>query len=163
VTQYTIRPIAPTDKPLVEKLLTEAWGAPSVYALSLGGMLDASTLPGFLAHDGDDLAGLLTYRHTGTTVDIVTLNSYRPGAGTLLISSLAGEARSRNAHRIRVSTTNDNTPALRFYQRRGFHLTALHPNAVTESRRHKPQIPTHGVDNLPIRDELELELPLTAN
>jgi hypothetical protein len=57
-------------------------------------------------------------------------------------------------------TTNDNLGALRFYQRRGLRLVALHVGAVAESRRLKPSIPEVGHDGIPIRDELELELEL---
>jgi hypothetical protein len=54
-------------------------------------------------------------------------------------------------------TTNDNAPAIRFYQRRGWDLVALHRDAVNESRRLKPEIPATGVDGIPIRHELEFE------
>lgn len=54
-------------------------------------------------------------------------------------------------------TTNDNTVALRFYQKRGFVLAAIHRNALEESRRLKPSIPLVGIDGIPIRDETELE------
>jgi ribosomal protein S18 acetylase RimI-like enzyme len=57
-------------------------------------------------------------------------------------------------------TTNDNTPALRFYQKRGFVLSALRPNAIAENRKVKPEIPLTGQDGIPIRDELELEMHL---
>jgi hypothetical protein len=55
-------------------------------------------------------------------------------------------------------TTNDNTHALRFYHRLGFRLAALHPGAVEAARRLKPEIPLLGLDEIPIRDELELEI-----
>jgi len=57
-------------------------------------------------------------------------------------------------------TTNDNTRALRFYQKRGFHLVAVYPNSLNESRRLKPQIPIIGIDGIPLRDEIELEITL---
>jgi hypothetical protein len=57
-----------------------------------------------------------------------------------------------------VITTNDNLDALRFYQRRGFRLAALHRGAVDDSRaRLKPQIPPIGDHGIKLRDELELE------
>jgi ribosomal protein S18 acetylase RimI-like enzyme len=59
-----------------------------------------------------------------------------------------------------VTTTNDNTRALRFYQRAGFRLTALRVGAVAEARKVKPEIPSHGLDGIPIRDELELTMEL---
>lgn len=50
--------------------------------------------------------------------------------------------------------------ALRFYQRRGFRLMALRPDAVTRGRRLKPEIALLGHDGIPIRDEIELEIHL---
>lgn len=41
---------------------------------------------------------------------------------------------------------------------RGFTLCALRPGAVIESRKRKPQIPQLGHHNIPIRDEIELEI-----
>lgn len=56
--------------------------------------------------------------------------------------------------------TNDNTIALRFYQRRGFDLVALHRDAVTRARAElKPSIPLE-IDGIPLRHELELEMRL---
>ena len=51
--------------------------------------------------------------------------------------------------------------ALGFYQKRGFRLVAVHPGAVNESRKLKPEIPLIGNDGIPIRDEIELEIVLT--
>ena len=108
-----------------------------------------------------DVAGLITYRIDPMTLDIATLNSYRPGAGTALIEATASAARVAGARRLRVTTTNDNTRALRFYQRRGFRLAAVHPDAMTKARRkHKPQIPEIGQHGIPIRDEIDLVFPL---
>ena len=61
------------------------------------------------------------------------------------------------SHRWQI-TTNDNLPALRFYQKRGFHLVAVYPDALAESRRLKPEISHIGLDGIPLRDEIELEL-----
>ena len=47
-----------------------------------------------------------------------------------------------------------------FYQRRGFDLVALYRNAVTESRKLKPEIPNAGFDGIAIRHELEMEYML---
>ena len=60
-----------------------------------------------------------------------------------------------------VVTTNDNIEALRFYQRRGFRLTLIRPGAVDRSRAElKPEIPESGAFDIPLRDELELEMRL---
>ena len=57
---------------------------------------------------------------------------------------------------LRLTSTNDNLPALKFYQKRGFVLHRLLPGAVERSREIKPEIPLLGVDGIPIREEIEL-------
>ncbi|MNV93512.1 hypothetical protein D3C71_1882140 [compost metagenome] len=57
-------------------------------------------------------------------------------------------------------TSNDNTRAIRFYQKRGLDLKAVHRDAITEARKLKPSIPLIGMDGIPIRHELEFELTL---
>jgi hypothetical protein len=37
-------------------------------------------------------------------------------------------------------------------------LVAVHPNALEQSRQLKPEIPLIGLDGIPLRDEIELEL-----
>jgi ribosomal protein S18 acetylase RimI-like enzyme len=160
VTLYTLRPVEPRDRPVIERLLTEAWGSAVVYAVELGGLVDASALPGWLAEQERAVLGLLTYRVSGSSLDIVTVNAYRDGAGigTALVEKITALAPALGAKRVRVATTNDNTDALRFYQRCGFRLTAVRPDAMTKARRrHKPQIPEIGHHGIPIRDEINLE------
>ena len=57
-------------------------------------------------------------------------------------------------------TTNDNLPALAFYQKRGFRIVAVRPGAIERARVMKPSIPLCGLDSIPIRDEIELEIDL---
>lgn len=166
MTLYTLRPIEPADKPGVARLLVEAWGSVMVYAVALGGLVDASLLPGWIVEQQRQVVGLLTYRISGATLDIVTINAFRAGAGvgTALVEKLAGQASALGARRIRAATTNDNTDALRFYQLRGFRLTGVRPDAMTKARRkHKPELPELGHHGIPIRDEVDLELDVTSS
>ena len=57
---------------------------------------------------------------------------------------------------LRLPTTNDNLPALKFYQKRGFVLQRVLPGAVERSREIKPEIPLLGVDFIPISEEIDL-------
>ena len=57
-------------------------------------------------------------------------------------------------------TTNDNTHALRFYQKWGLRLARLYPNLLEEWRRAKPEMGTVGFDGIPLRDAFELEMML---
>jgi ribosomal protein S18 acetylase RimI-like enzyme len=79
------------------------------------------------------------------------------GIGSALLLAVVYAAGSAGCRRVWLITTNDNVNALRFYQKRGFRLVALYPDAVTASRRIKPEIPLVGNDGIPLRDELELE------
>lgn len=62
--------------------------------------------------------------------------------------------------RLRVVTTNDNIEALKFYQKRGFKFTNIHQNAMMKLRQCKSQLPTAGVNGIPLRDVIELETAL---
>ncbi|GAB3881051.1 hypothetical protein GCM10029964_036460 [Kibdelosporangium lantanae] len=107
---------------------------------------------------GGERVGLLTYRPHGGSWEITSLDATVPGvgAGSALLTEVRTRARAHGVGRVRLVTTNDNTSALRFYQRRGFDLVAVHRDAVTEARKLKPTIPLRA-DGIPIRHELVLE------
>ena len=161
MTQYTLRTVTAADKPTVVPLLVREWGSAMVSALSIGGVIDASELPGWLAESDGEVVGLLTYLVRGDTAELVTINAFAGGGvGAALLTALVDECRGTGVRRIHVTTTNDNTRALRFYQRAGFRLTALWVDAVAAARKLKPEIPLRGLDDIPVRDELELVLEL---
>jgi GNAT superfamily N-acetyltransferase len=141
-------------------LIGERWGADTVAAH--GRLYRPADLPGFVALEGDEPIGLLTYRVEGDACEIVTIDSLVEGrgAGTALLAAVADGARRAGCRRLWLITTNDNLPALRFYEKRGFSLAAVHRGAVAESRKLKPEIPLLGLGGVPIRDELELEFEL---
>ena len=156
----TVVPLGPAHRDWANALLTENWGATQI--ISRGVLHDAAHLPGFVALRSDVPSGLATYHHTGTDCELVSLDSTTAGAGigTALIGAVRAHAIATGCRRVWLITTNDNLAALRFYQRRGFVLVAVHRDAIAESRRLKPQIPLIGAHDIPIRDEIELESPL---
>lgn len=118
---------------------------------------------GFVAEELGQPVGLITYRiDPDGDCEVVTIDSVNEhrGVGTLLIGAMMAEARRRGCRRMWLITTNDNLDALRFYQRRGFRLVEVRPDALTESRKLKPEISEVGEFGIPLRDELVLELPL---
>lgn len=159
--QFTLRPLAPADANWIPALMAEWWGSPIVVVHHATYV--PHELPGFVALDNETPIGILTYHLDGAACEIVTLNSLREGQGigSALIEAAAEVARQAGCSRLWLITTNDNLHALRFYQKRGFALAALYPNAVTRSRQIKPEIPLVGNDGIPLRDELELEMALT--
>jgi ribosomal protein S18 acetylase RimI-like enzyme len=150
----------PDDVGDVAAVLVGSWG--STLVVGRGVVRDASLLPGFLAERNGVVVGLLTYAVIGDEMEVVTVDALerQRGTGSLLIEAAVGRARELGLRRVWLITTNDNVDALRFYQRRGFRLAALYPNAIEASRRLKPAIPELGAYGIPIRDELELEFPL---
>jgi GNAT superfamily N-acetyltransferase len=108
----------------------------------------------------DDWAGVITFMVRGEECEITSLDSLHEGKGigTKLINQVLQEAKEKKCRRVFLITTNDNLHALGFYQRRGFELVAIHLGALNESRKIKPTIPLIGENNIPLRDEIELEL-----
>jgi len=97
---------------------------------------------------------------SGQQCEVLTLHATEQwhGVGTALIEAVEQMAAGHGCARLWLITTNDNADALRFYQRRGFQLAAIHRRAVDDSRsRLKPEIPAAGAYGIPIRDEIELE------
>jgi ribosomal protein S18 acetylase RimI-like enzyme len=143
-------------------VLTRSWGSTQV--VSCGRLHDALELPGLVAGFDEERIGLLTWSVEGDECEVVTIDSLvqRRGVGRALLEAATEEAIALGCRRLWLITTNDNLPALRFYQRLGWDLVALHRGAVDEARQLKPEIPHVGLDGIALRHELELELSLPA-
>jgi len=160
VRELVVRPVQESDRPTVEWLTTQLWGAAEVVVHD--GVFYPAALPGFIAERVGRIAGLVTFDVRPGVLEIVTINALdkHTGIGTLLIEAIRAEAKRRGCHEIMLTTTNDNIGALRFYQRRGFRLAALRPGAVDRSRLLKPEIPRTGDYGIPLRDEIDLTCPV---
>lgn len=123
---------------------------------------DASTLDGFLVEsDGRPVGCGLWYEIEGDAELVVLVTTYRgAGAGTALLDAVIEYARANGWKRLWLIATNDNTDALRLYQRAGWDWVGWHRDAVIDSRRLKPELPQTGAHQIPIRHEIELEYPL---
>jgi len=155
-----IHPLTPTDRDWVRRKIIAAWGAETIVVHET--VYHPAELPGFIAEAEGEIAGLLTYHLEGEACEIVTLDAWRTGlgVGTALIETVRQAAGREKCRRLWLVTTNDNLPALRFYQKRGFVIATVHLNAIEKDRRLKPEIPLTGMDGIPIRDEIELEMML---
>jgi GNAT superfamily N-acetyltransferase len=157
-----VRPLTEVDRAWARDYLTEQWGS-DVMAVD-GELLRPWEHEGFVASSDGTPVGLLTYRlHRDRSLEVTTLTAWPQwkGTGSVLLAAAAEAGRAQGCQRLWLVTTNDNLDALRFYQRRGLRLAALRPEAVNESRRIKPDIPTFGHTGIAIRDELVLEMALT--
>jgi ribosomal protein S18 acetylase RimI-like enzyme len=157
---FTIRPIESRDREWALGVVRE-WGAD--YVVSRGRVIHAAELPGFCAvgPNGKRL-GLATYEIAGEECQLVTLHAFERfrGIGTSLLSAVRDAAAAADCRRLWLITTNDNLDALRFYQRRGLELVAVHRGLREVAQRLKPSIPLIGEFGIPILDEIELEIEL---
>jgi len=156
----TIDRITLSDREWVLEVF-RGWGAD--FVLSRGRKVYSTELDGFVARDeSGKRVGLITFEIVDDQCEIVTLDAFTKfsGIGTKLIEAIRDEIKSSGVRRLWLITTNDNLDAMRFYQKRGFLLAAVHINAMEKSREMKPSIPLVGYYGIPIRDEIEFEMIL---
>ena len=124
-----------------------------------GEIIDGTKLDGFLLQEDNTIIGLVTYTFFGDICEIVSIDSKREnmGIGSALLKEIEKIAIDNQCKKMRLITTNDNMRALQFYQKRGYYLTKLYPNAMEEVRKQKPSVPLIGENGIPLRDEIELE------
>jgi len=155
----TVRPIAARDLHEIRAELDTHWHSNEIW--SLGRCHQADALPGFVAEIDGAFAGLVTINLDpgAWQCEVITLSSRSPqhGAGGALLAAAEEFARAHDCGRIYLTTTNDNTHAIRFYQRRGWQFAALHKGIVDRVRAVVPEIPLLGFDGIQVRDEIEFE------
>ncbi|MBO1627888.1 GNAT family N-acetyltransferase [Bacillus arachidis] len=137
--------------------MRENWG--STLMVSRGRAHQLDQLPGFIAIEDNRIIGIITYEIRGNDCEIVSLDSFKEkkGTGTKLVEYVIDIAKKQCCKKVWLITTNDNTNALRFYQKRDFIMTNLYIDAVKEARKIKREIPLIGYDNIAISHEIQLE------
>ena len=158
---FSVRPTDRWDRAWVLDMVHQ-WGGTD-YVISRARVIFPADLPGFCAvGEGEVPLGLATYEVFDGECQVVTLHALREhqGVGTALLAAVREVAERAGCRRLWLITTNDNLDALRFYQRRAFELVAVHRDLREVARRLKPSIPLVGSYGIPIRDEIELEIPL---
>jgi len=155
-----IREITKNDTNWIIKFITENWGSDKI--ITRGKIYHVKDLPGFVIIQNKEIIALILYSTKGHNCEIISMNSKKQnkGLGTLLLNHIKEHAKKIGCIRLWLVTTNDNLSALRFYQKRGFIIKAIYPNAIDISRKLRPEIPLVGKDGVPLRDEIELEMSL---
>lgn len=155
-----IRKLASDYRDSVNAYVRYLWGGPLI--VSLGHMYDSSRLPGFVAEAGGALLGAILYRMEEEECEVSALFSLVQGvgAGTKLLDAVVDAAKQKHARRVWLITTNDDTLAIRFYQKYGFSLKAVHIGAFEVTRKLKGELPDRGNDGIPIEHEFEFEIIL---
>ncbi len=156
-----IQPAGSVDSQALLDYLVAVWHSEAVVAH------DERMYPaehsGFVALEGGEIVGHVSYRGEDGRCEITAIAAtpQHAGTGTRLLEAAIDAARDDGLETVWLTSTNDNLDAIRFYQRRGFRLSAFRPGAVDRARETlKPEIPVVGAYGIPMRDELDFELSL---
>ena len=141
------------------------WGNPII---TKGNIIDIYDLPGFVVIDNNIIAGAVLYQIIDGDCEIVAMYSLKQnaGIGTALINAVIHYVKNKSCKRVWLITTNDNTHAIRFYQKRGFTLKNVHINAFKVTQQLKGIVgdgkdnTVLGIDDIPILHEFEFEIIL---
>jgi len=156
--ETNIIPITSKYRTFVDSHIAKNWAGP--FVVSRRALHDTRTQQGFVAVTSGEVVGYVLYNIAHGECEITVLESLRPkqGIGHVLVDAIIRVAKEMELSRVWLITTNDNTPAIRFYQRCEFTLKAVHINSMEESRKLKPQIPLIGLNGIPLVHEIEFEI-----
>ncbi|WP_245630169.1 GNAT family N-acetyltransferase [Alicyclobacillus acidiphilus] len=146
------------DTAWLRDLWLSEWGGEGM--VSRGHVYHLQDLQALVAVDATGgYVGAATYRiDPAGDIELMSLNATTRGVGigSKLLAEVEAIAARSGAGRVWLITSNDNLDAIRFYQRRGYRMVAVHIGAVDEARRLKPTIPLVGEHGIDIHDEIEL-------
>lgn len=135
--------------------------------VSLGVLHHLRDNEGLVAVEGEERLGFAVYRldlpaGEVSRIELIGLRAVNQwaGTGTALMDELEARARAVGASAIYLCTTNDNLSALRFYQRRGYHIKTVHPGEfrnILKIKGFDPDTEVIGQGGIRIRDEIVLE------
>jgi GNAT superfamily N-acetyltransferase len=140
------------DRAAALDLFTRDIGRTEVIGFGEVVALDATAI--VVADMQGEISGALAWKRRDAALQIVALATdpmwQRSGVGAYLLAEAELAARREGLSRVVVSSSNDNLPALYFYQRHGYRITEVVPDAMQGQ-------PHPGFADIPVRDELRLE------
>ncbi len=149
------------DKTAFLALMMRHWGS---HRMMIGlRVYDCAELPlhGLFSPSGE-LLSVASWAMDGDIAVLCALHALSPGQGAAiqLLDAVKAAAKAKGATRLRAMVTNDNLPAMAFYQKQGFRFSGLYVEAIDHYRSVIPTIITTGHQDIPVRDALELEIAL---
>jgi len=154
--EYTIHKVVlDQERKKIREFVHRFWGEEE--QLTFDRKFMVAELPAYTAKLENDIIGFISFTETDDAIMIVALGvmpQYQGcGVGRSLIEKIETEAKRRMKKKLLVSTSNDDLPALAFYQSLGFQIYMVKPNIIAE--KHGEVL--KGIGGLPIRDELRLQ------
>lgn len=159
-TTIKLRSSTSQDNKWLEELMNREWGGLPLVIREK--KYYPTSLDGIIAENEHGIAGFLFYEVRDQDCEIIVFEVFDKfkRIGTQILNKLKEIATNKKCRRLYLMTTNDNLDALRFYQKRGFHICDIHLDSVKHSRKIKPTIGMTGDHGIPVRDEIDLEFLL---
>lgn len=152
---YIITPKSAQDKQTISKFVRTFWGEEE--QLTFDREFKVPELPGYVAKTENKIVGFISTGESDNATIIVALGVVPKhqafGIGERLIAKVERDAKRNKKEMLLVSTSNDDLPALGFYQKLGFQICEVKPNAI--AIKHGKIL--CGIGKLPVRDELRLK------
>ena len=144
------------ERKKIREIVQRFWGEEE--QLTFDRKFIVTELPTYVAKkSGNNIIGFVSFAEMRNAIVIVALGilpQYQnAGVGKSLIEKVEAETRRLGKKKLLVSTSNDDLPALAFYQFLGFQIYEVKPNVIAE----KHGMVLKGIGGLPIRDELRLQ------
>ena len=132
---------------------------------AFGEVVSLESVPGLIVAEMEtDISGALAWRRLRDALQVVALATdpmwQRSGVGGHLLAEAEMVARRERLSRVIIATTNDNLPAVYFYQRRGYRITDVVRGAGAQ---HAAAPAATGFADIPVMDELRLEKVLPSS
>jgi len=155
----TVLTAGPEQRAHVVKILLDFWGKTD-NMLTFGKTWDLLAERSVLGYVGNELAGIITWaphEGRGLVLDLSIYPQYQGmGVGGKLLLKAEVDMQAAGLETYALSTTNDNLPALYFYQRRGWVIEAILPGIMAEHHKKSGEPYEAGFGSIPVRDEIRL-------
>ena len=154
-----VREAAPADREQALDIFLREFGGRQLVADGQPISLDQADL--LVAETEGGVTGALAWRSVAGALHVVALATdpmwQRSGVGGYLLAEAELVARRLSLSRVRVTVSNDNIPALYFYQRRGYRLSTVLQDSLSSQPANRGLV---GFANIPIADEVQLSKDL---
>lgn len=143
------------EKRKIQDFVQRFWG--ELKQLTFDRKFVVAKLPAYIAKVKNKVIGFSSFAEEGDSIIIVALGilpRYQgSGVSKGLIRKIEAEAKKLRRTKLLVSTSNDDLPALAFYQSIGFQIYEVKTDTIAE----KHGAVVKGIGGLPVRDELRLQ------
>ena len=150
-----VREASPADREKALELFKRDFGPAQLVAYGEAISLDHAAA--LVAETDNEIAGALAWRPFDGALHILALATdpmwQRAGVGGHLVAEAELLARRQGLPRVIVTIANDNLPALYFYQRQGYRISAILRDSIAAHTRGQQAV---GFAGIPILDEIQL-------